>query len=108
MTFSVNNRLILEEYVKKGLEAQIQGGIATPGQRNGLRGLAVLMDTTDPHGRPISKGSTAYIREEILYNASNTWAKPLTCPTLPGKFIIAEHQYIEFIDDSTANPKESA
>src|ERR1700722_9203554 len=95
MTFSVNNRLILEAYVKEGLKPRIQGGIATPGQRDGMKGLRVLMGTTLSDGRQIPKGSTAYIREEILHN--HPWAsKPLSCETIPGKFIVVELSYIEY------------
>jgi hypothetical protein len=100
MTFSLNNRLILEQYVKEGLKSEVRGGIATPGQANGLKGLKVLIHAvlTLPDGpREIPVGSTAYIKEEILYNAA--WAaKPLTCNTLPGKFMIVDLCHIEFFD----------
>jgi hypothetical protein len=97
MTFSVNNRLVLEQYIKEGLKAKIQGGIATPGQRDGLKGLTVLMSTTLSDGRHIPKGSMAYIREEVLH--THPWAsKLLTCDTLSVKFMIVELSYIEFID----------
>lgn len=97
MTFSVNNRLVLEQYVKEGLKAKVQGGIATPGQRDGLKPLKVLISTTLSDGRHVPQGSLAYIREEILH--THPWAsKPLTCDTLPGKFMIVELNYVEFID----------
>lgn len=95
--FSVNNRLILEQYVKKALEARREGGIATPGQRDGLKGLEVLVSTTLSDGRHIDKGSVAYIREETLH--TQAWAsKPLTCDALPAKFIIVDLNFIEFFD----------
>ena len=97
MLFSFNNRLILEQYIKEGLKAKIQGGIATPGQRDGMKGLTVLMETTLSDGRRIPSGSIAYIREEVLF--THPWAsKPLTCDKLPVKFMIVELNYIEFID----------
>lgn len=95
MTFSLNNRLVLEEYKKEGLKAKIQGGIATPGQRDGVKGLQVLVDAFLPDGRHIPRGSTAYIREEVLH--THAWAsKPLTCDTIPGRFLLVETTYVEF------------
>jgi hypothetical protein len=103
MTFSLNNRLVLEAYVKDGLRAKVQNGIATPGQRDGLKGLRVLVGTVLADGRHIPKGSTAYIREETLHNAA--WAaKLLTCDFLTEKFILANLQDIELI----STPDEAA
>ena len=98
MTFSLNNRLIVEQYVKEGLKPKLMGGIATPGQRDGLKGLRVLIGTTLSDGRQVPQGSIAYIKEETLHTQS--WAgKPLTCDTIPEKFMIVDLVYIEFIDD---------
>lgn len=95
MTVSTNNRLILEQYVKEGLKAKIQGGIATPNQKDGMKGLKVLMEAQLSNGVTIPKGSVAYIREEVLHN--HAWAsKPLTCDTIPEKFIIVESTFVEF------------
>jgi len=97
MTFSLNNRLVLEQYIKEGLKAKVMGGIATPGQRDGVKGLQVLVDAYLSDGRKIPKGSMAYIREEILH--THQWAsKPLTCDTLPMKFLLVESTYVEFFD----------
>jgi hypothetical protein len=97
MTFSLNNRLVTEAYVKEGLKARIQGGIATPGQRDAVKGLRVLMSTTLSDGRHIPVGSMAYVREEVLH--SHPFAsKPLTCDTIPGKFLLVDLQFIEWID----------
>lgn len=96
MTHSLNNRLVLEQYIKEGLKSKISGGIATPGQRDGLKGLKVLMDARLSDGTWVAKGSTAYIREEVLH--THAWAsKPLTCETIPSKFLLVELSYIEFI-----------
>ena len=95
MTFSLNNRVILEQYTKSGLKSEVKNGIATPGQKDGIKGLLVLVDAYLPDGRRIPKGSTAYIREEILH--THAWAsKPLTCDTIPGKFMPVDVTYIEF------------
>jgi len=102
MTFSLNNRLVLEQYIKGALKPKMSGGIATPDQRDGLKGLRVLVGTTLSDGRKIPRGSIAYIREEVLY--THGWAsKPLTCETLPVKFMIVELPYIEFIDTDTTD-----
>jgi hypothetical protein len=97
MTFSLNNRVVLEQYIKEGLKAKISGGIATPGQRDGLKGLRVLMDAYLTDGRHIPKGSVAYLKEEVLH--SHQWAsKPLTCDTIDGKFLIVDLSFVEFFD----------
>lgn len=107
MTFSLNNRLIVEPYIKEGLKAKISGGIATPGQRDGLKGLKVLMDAYLSDGRKIPEGSVAYIREEVLH--THPWAsKPLTwTQSTIGSFLIMESSYVEFFvtsDDATWKP----
>lgn len=97
MTFSLNNRLVLEQYVKEALKKEIHNGIATPGQRDSVKGLRVLIEANLPDGRRIPKNSIAYIREEVLH--THPWAsKPLSCATLPVKFLVVELNYIEFID----------
>lgn len=102
--FSLNNRLVLEQYIKEGLKAKVSGGIATPGQRDGLKGLKVLMTAvlTLPYGEQrIPAGSIAYIREEVLH--THPWAsKPLTCDKLSEKFMLVDLTYVEFIE--TAEP----
>lgn len=105
MTFSLNNRLIVEQYTKEAIKPRMQGGIATPGQRDSLKGLKVLVSSTLSDGRHIPAGSTAYIKEETLH--TQPWAaKPLTCDTLPCKFLIVDLAYVEFID--TVEPKDVA
>ncbi len=97
MTFSLNNRLVLEPYVKGGLEKKIQNGIATPGQRDGLKGLRVLIETTLSDGTKVPAGSVAYIKEESLHN--QPWAAKLfTCDGITNeKFMIVELFHIEFV-----------
>ena len=97
MTFSVNNRFIVEQYIKKGLQPKMQGGIATPGQRDGLAGLKVLVGTVLSDGRKVPKGSLVYVKEETLH--TQPWASKLfSCDTIPEKFLILESIYVEFID----------
>ena len=96
MTFSLNNRLVVEQYIKDGLRAKVQNGIATPGQRDGLKGLRVLIGTVLSDGRHVPAGSIAYIREEALH--TQAWAtKLLSCDFLSEKFIIVDLQYVEAI-----------
>ena len=91
---SVNNRFMLEPYVKEGLKAKVQGGIAMPGQRDGLKRLEVLVDGFLPNGDRITAGSFAYIREEMLY--THPWAsKVLTVEGMDFKCIIVELAHIE-------------
>ena len=102
MIFSLNNRLIVEEYVKEGLKATVMGGIATPGQRDGIKKLKILVGTKLSDGRDVPEGSYAFIREEVLH--VHQWAsKPLTCSGIPGRFLIVELPYVEFIE--AVNPK---
>jgi len=97
MMFSVNNRLIVEPYIKGGLESKVQNGIATPGQKDGVKGLKLLVDFHWPNGHVQKAGSIVYIREEVLYQP---WAsKLLTSPAIEGKFMIVELTYVEFIED---------
>jgi hypothetical protein len=104
MKFSVNNRLVLEEYVKSGLRSEVKNGIATPGQRDGLKGLKVLMRAvlSLPDGpREIPAGTIAYIKEVTLHTFE--WAsKPFTCATISGKFLLVDLQFVEFFDTDNA------
>jgi len=103
MTFSLNGHLVLEVYVKKALEVKKVGGIATPGQRDSVHGLKVLMSTTLPSGQYIPAGSTAYILEEILHN--HPWATKIrSCATLPSDFIIGEVAHVEWFDIPDEKP----
>ncbi len=103
MTFSVNSRLILEEYKKGGLESNVRNGIATPGQRDKLKGLRVLVEFDGPNGRHIPVGSIAYLREEVLH--VHGWAsKTYTSDFLNEKFILCDYQHI----DSFKTPDEAA
>jgi hypothetical protein len=97
MTFSIN-RLILEPYVKDALRKELNHGIATPGQRDGVKGLSVLMDGRLADGTKIFKGSTVYIKEEVLHNHATTIFKLHTCATLSGKFMIVDPTYVEFYE----------
>lgn len=110
MIFSLNNRLLLEEYVKKGLESKVVGGIATPGQRDGIKKLKILAGTRLADGRDIPAGSYAYLREEALH--TQAWSSKLfTCEGITGKFILVDLQWVEFIETNstiskTPNPGE--
>lgn len=100
MKFSLNNRFITEQYVKEGLKSEVKGGIATPGQRDNLKGLKLLVDTVlilSGDERVIPAGSTVYIKEKALHEHA-FFSQPLSCPAIAGKFLIVDLQFIEFID----------
>lgn len=102
MKFSLNNHLILEPYVKRGLEAKREGGIATPGQKDNLEGLKLLIDFHLPDGFVIPAGAIAFIKEETLH--THGWAsKILTSPYIEGKFIIAEFSCVEGFSVADSN-----
>lgn len=100
--YSINNRLVVEQYVKEGLKSKVIGGIATPGQRDGLKGLKVLVDFLSEHQHlKIRAGSTVYVREEVLH--THAWAsKPLTCEKVGVPFLMLDISYIEFVDHATS------
>lgn len=105
MKRTLNNKFVTEQYVKEGLKAKISGGIATPGQRDGLKGLRTLMTTYLSDGTYIPEGATLYIKEEVLH--THAWAsKPLSCDAIPEKFLIVELQFVEFIDFSSLGSGE--
>lgn len=96
---SVNNRFILEPYVKEGLKAKVTGGIATPGQRDGLKKLKVLVNGFLPNWQVVPAGSDAYIREDVLYN--HPWASKVFNLTINGvekQCIIVSFEHIELFD----------
>lgn len=96
MTFSMNGRLILEVYKQTGLTPEMKNGIAMPGQRDGFKGLRILISTVLSDGRHIPAGSTAYIREEALY--SQPWTKKIyKCDTINEPFIVADLSSVDMI-----------
>jgi hypothetical protein len=93
---SFNNRLIVEAYQKKGLQSSISNGFAFVEQKVSVKGLQVLMDAKLADGTYIQKGSTAYIKEELLHTAQ--WAqKILESDTFPAPFIIVDMSNVEYI-----------
>lgn len=103
MIFSLNNKLVLEEYIKEGLKAQMVAGIATPGQRDGIKKLKVLVGTRLADGRDIPAGSYAYLREEALH--TQAWSSKLfTTSGIVGKFMIVDLPWVEFIETPAITP----
>lgn len=93
---SFNNRLIVEAYQKKGLQSSVSNGFAFVEQKVSVKGLAVLMDAKLADGTFVQKGSTAYIKEELLHAAP--WAqKILQSDTFPAPFIIVDMSNVEYI-----------
>lgn len=98
--FSLNNRLILEVYkTDKSLRANVSNGFATIAQKNGLKGLKVLVDANicqQGITTLVKSGQIAYIREELLH--TQAWAvKSMECDTLSVPFIIVDANFVEFI-----------
>ncbi len=93
---SMNNRLVVKAYKKEALRANIQNGFARPDQKVTVKGLEVLMDAKLVDGTFVPKGSTAYIREELLHTAQ--WAqKILESDTLGQPFLIVDLANVEFV-----------
>lgn len=98
--FSVNNRLVLESYkADRTLKANVSSGFAMVAQKSSVVGLRLLAPARISIGDSwyvLSKGSIAYIREEVLHTA--IWAqKTLECDLIEGKFIITDISQIEFV-----------
>jgi len=92
----MNNRLIVEVYVQTGIKSEIRNGMAMPGQRDGFKGLRVLVGTNLPDGTHIPAESLAYFREEALYNVP--WTKKVfKCDTVTEPFIIADLSNVDMI-----------
>jgi len=94
---SINNRLILSEYVNAGqLKREVQHGIAMVSQKVTLHGLTVLMDSKLADGTWVPRGSKAFIKESLLH--TSPWAKSTyQAEGIEGKFIIVDLTYVDFI-----------
>jgi hypothetical protein len=93
---SFNNRLIVEAYKKEGLKSRVSNGFAMVEQKVAVKGLTVLMDAKLSDGTFVPKGSTAYIKEELLHTAS--WAqKILESDTFRIPFIIVDMTNVEYV-----------
>lgn len=93
---SFNNRLIVQAYQKQGLQSSVSNGFAFVQQKVTVKGLTVLMDSQLSDGTFVPKGSTAYIKEELLHTAP--WAqKILESDTLTTQFIIVDISNVEYI-----------
>ena len=101
---SMNNRLIVEAYKKEGLKTVVNQGFAMIEQKVSLKGLKVLMDAQLSDGTFVAKGSTAYIKEELLH--TQPWAKQsYTCNFLNEPFMPIDITHVDFI---VPPPKDAA
>ena len=103
--FSLNNRIILEQYKKEALKAVIIGGVARMEHKISLKPLKVLVDAKLADGTLIPKGSIAFVREEYLHNNSGMSRNGgTTIPSFdnldisPEPFIIIDISQVEIID----------
>lgn len=94
---SFNNRLILAPYAEERvLKAKESNGFAMLAQKSSIVGLGVLVDCKLSDSTFIQAGSTAYIKEQLLY--TQEWAKQvLESKEIEGKFIIVDLVYVDFI-----------
>lgn len=98
---SLNNRLILEQYVKQEIKINTEGGMARMEHKISLKPLKVLADAKLADGTMIYAGSVAYLKEEYLHNANN---RGVTLPTFQNEavcdepFIIVDMINVEMID----------
>ena len=90
-----NNRLFVEEYKNEGgLKTTYAHGMAMVAQKISLKGLVVLAETKLSDGTVIPKGSTAYIREELLH--AQPWAKKVF-ELGASKGIFVDLQYVDLV-----------
>lgn len=99
-TFSVNNRLIVEPYVKEGLKPEVKSGFAMVSQKVTVKGLKLLVEAHIRESSEISRalpvGSTIYIREELLH--TQPWAlKRYEAEGVEGPFMIVDLANVEFV-----------
>lgn len=97
---SLNNRLIVEAYfTDRSLKAKETNGFAMIQQKVAVKGLKLLMNASCSIGNQLvilDKGSTVYIREELLH--TQPWAqKILESDAVEGKFMIVDLANVEFI-----------
>lgn len=95
-SLSINNRLILEQYVPRAIEAKVSNGYASVAQKVTLAGLKLLVPGRLQDGTVIPAGSTAFIKETVLH--VQPWAKDsFEADGIPGRFIIADLNLVDFI-----------
>ena len=97
---SLNNRLIVEAYfTDRSLKAKETNGFAMIQQKVAVKGLKLLMNANCSIGNELvvfDKGSTVYIREELLH--TQQWAqKILESEAVDGKFMIVDLNNVEFV-----------
>jgi hypothetical protein len=99
---SLNNRFVVEPYLSdRAIKLSQNGsGFAMIQQKVTLVGLKLLMSVHVQYpseSKYFPAGSTVYIREEYLH--SQPWAKQLLeSKAIEGKFMIVDHQFVEFVD----------
>lgn len=97
---SLNNKLIVEKYVKGEIRAKERNGFALIDQKTQVKGLKVLMNAFLANDVLVYKGSIAYIREEVLHTAA--WAqKALESDAISVPFLIVDLSQVEFIIPAT-------
>ena len=96
---SLNNKIICEPYTGgRGIKSKITSGVSIIQQKTGIIGLKVLQDAKINDTLTITKGSTIYIKEEILYTYADLYSKVLDCKDIKEPFVLAEFSHLVFVD----------
>lgn len=103
MKNSVNNQLVVKPYAgSRGIKANISKGVAVVQQKTAVIGLEVLMDAHIIQGNVemiIKKGSTVYIKEEVLYTHKDQYSRALTCDEIKEPFILANFMHVVMVKE---------
>lgn len=93
---SFNGKLIVEAYKQTEVKAEVKSGWATPNQKNGTKGLRLLVAARITDGLTVPINSTVHVKEEYLHSA--IWAKnKLKSDSLSGEFIVVSLNDVEYI-----------
>lgn len=94
---SFNNKLIVEPYKNdKIVKSEVRSGLAFIGQKKHSVPLKLLLNAKLNDGTIILKGSTVYIKEELLF--TQEWAKKvLESEATDGQYMLVDLINVEFI-----------
>lgn len=100
MIKSYNNFIICEPYKgKKALRPKITSGMATVDQTSKVVGIKVLADANISSDISIKKGSTIFIKEDVLHRNPNIYSSPIESDFIEKPFIMAHFSHIVFIKE---------
>jgi hypothetical protein len=98
MIQSYNHQIITEPYTgATGIKSKITSGVSVVQQKSGVIGLKVLQDAVIDDKLTIKKGSTVFIKEEILHVNKN-YSHPLECSKLNFSFVLMNFAHVAFVE----------